>query len=124
MAKREAFGKHLNNAENIVQGPSTAQPKWGVAVIADGLVESDGNGEIFAIAPNDLAFQVYNPNQADVNIDVTNDPNLGWNEGYYTTSTAEDYFEGSVPWHYVRVRVTDPSPLPSPYEGVTVKVSV
>lgn len=116
---KDSFGVYAPDSDHKVGSPAQNRPSESVAILADAMT-TVGDGDVFAVLPASRTFHIYNPNGATVRIDVSNDPNLGWNSSYISTSST-DFFTANEPWHYVKVVIES---QPSPASEVTVKMGV
>lgn len=114
----ESFGIKAPS-ENRFNGTAELRPTQGMIILAD---KESGTGEVgvYAVVPSKRTFQIYNPGGGTVRIDVTNDPDLGWNTNYISTTSELDFYSESMPWHYIRVYIESQG---SPAE-ITVKMGV
>lgn len=114
----EPFGEKAPT-DNKVGASAAYQASKSMVVLADEFVDT-GEVAVYAVLPAKRTFQIYNPGGGTVRVDVTNDPDLGWNNNYISTTSDLDFYSEDMPWHYVRVYVESQG---SP-SGVTVKMGV
>lgn len=116
---KDYFGAHAADSEHKVGSPAVYRPSEAVVILAENMT-TVGDGDIFAVLPSERTFHIENAGGATVRIDVSNDPNMGWNTSYISTSTS-DFFTANEPWHYVKVVIEAQA---SPASVVTVKMGV
>jgi len=117
-----AFGEFVVTNAYKVRAPSIDSPREAVVKLIDNEV-GPVDGPIYAVAPPKRTFQISNPGNATVHIEVTNDPNFSeWKVDYVvSTGSTMDFFEMDAPWQYIRAVIDDAA---AGGEAVTVLMAV